>query len=553
MDLLKPSLILRNARIWTGDPAHPWARSIALRGNHILALDPPEDLSAAQQLDLEDRLVLPGLWDAHIHFYYWSLGLTQVQLARCPSLAELLERVAERAQADSQESWIQGWGWNETMWPEGRLPNRYDLDQVTGADQPCILWRSDIHSAVVNSRALRVAGMLEPGLEIPGGVIDRDENGEPTGILRELAIGRVRALLPSPTAEQLDAALLTGMGELHRLGVTSICDQRLKDHDDGPRALAALARLNRRGQLKLRVNCNVAAHNLALLEALGLSASVGDDRMQLGHLKIFCDGTLGSRTAWMLEPFLPGPFDEHQNRGMFVTPPEQIAEEVRSAVELGFPVSIHAIGDRANRVCLDLFQQTRLSGAEPPMIWHRIEHVQTLSDEDLERLAQLEITASMQPAHVLDDMDTADAYLGERARLAYRIHSLARTGALLAFGSDAPVSEASPFYGIHGAVCRQRPDRMDQGPWFPEERLSMEETLSAYTLGAARAAGRDRLTGSLVPGKRADLVVLDRNLFELEKRGIRGTEIVDTQVLLTLFDGEVVYSALPISSALASA
>lgn len=541
MDGHQADLVLCNGRIWTGDAAHPWASSLAIRGNHIVALDNLEE--GSERIDLGGRLVLPGLWDAHIHFYYWSLGLTQVQLARCPSLEDLCQRVRQRVESDPQQGWIQGWGWNETLWPEARLPNRHDLDRVT-AHQPCILWRSDIHSAVVNTLALQIAGLLEGEVAIEGGVIDRDAEGVPTGLLRELAINRVRECLPSPSAEQLDAALREGASQLHRYGVTSICDQRLKDHEDGPRCLAALARLNRRGHLDLRVNCNIAAHNLPLLEALGLSSSVGDDRVQLGHVKIFCDGTLGSRTAWMLEPFLPAPFDEHGNKGLVVTPLEQIEDEIRRAVVLNFPVSIHAIGDRANRACLDLFERARLSGVEPPVVPHRIEHVQTLADEDLPRLAALELTASMQPAHVLDDMDTADAYLGERARTAYRFRSLAEAGASLAFGSDAPVSEVNPFYGIHGALCRQRPDRMARGPWQPQECLDLEQTLRAYTIGAARAAGRHRLTGSLTPGKRADLVVLDRDLFELERSGIVGNEVVETKVLLTIFDGQQVHRLL---------
>jgi predicted amidohydrolase YtcJ len=533
---------LYNARVWTGNPTCPWADSFAIQGNHLIAVG--EEVSATERIDLGGRLVLPGLWDAHIHFYHWSLGLSQVDLTGCVSLQELLGRVSDFMVQEPLDNWIQGWGWNETFWENPRLPTRHDLDALTGPDRPCFLYRCDIHAAVVNTRALSLAGMLEPGLTIEGGVIDCDQDGQPTGILRELAINRMRELLPGPSASHLEQALQNGMKRLHRLGVTGICDQRLKDHEDGPRALAAYARLNRRELLQLRVSCNVAAHNLPLLEALGLSVSMGDDRLQLGHVKIFSDGTLGSRTALMLEPFLPGPFDHHENCGIELTPREQIQDELRRAIEIGFPVSIHAIGDRANRVCLDLFEEARLSGVEPPAVNHRLEHVQTLSDQDLHRLAELQVTASLQPGHVLDDMDTAQAYLGQRARLAYRFGGLARSGALLAFGSDAPVSDVNPFYGIHGAVCRQRPERMEQGAWYPEERLSMQQTLEAYTVGAARAAGRDRLTGSLERGKRADLVVLDRDLFELERQGIRGSEVADTRVLLTMFDGEIVHREL---------
>lgn len=415
---MRADLILTNARAWTGDRARPWADSLAIRGNHLVAVG--EEVSATERLDLGGRLVIPGLWDAHIHYYHWSLGLSQVQLSGCSSLADLLERVRQFMAMEPRDTWVCGWGWNETFWPDPTLPSRHHLDAVTGPDRPCLLYRSDMHSAVANSRALNLAGMLEPDLVVEGGVIDRDPDGQPTGVLRELAISRMQELLPGPSAGQLDRALLAGMERLHRLGITAICDQRLKDQDDGPRALAAYARLNRREQLKLRVSCNVAAHNLPLLEALGVSSAMGDDRLQLGHIKIFADGTLGSRTASMLKPFLPGPFDEHDNCGLALTPREQIEDELQRALAIGFPVSIHAIGDRANRVCLDLFEQARLSGGEPPAIAHRIEHAQTLADSDLGRLAELGITASLQPAHILDDMDTADAYLGERARLAYR-------------------------------------------------------------------------------------------------------------------------------------
>ncbi len=540
--VVRADLLLTNARVWTGDPTRPWADSLAIHGNHLVAVG--QEVSAAARLDLGGRLVIPGLWDAHIHFYLWSLGLSQVQLSGCGSLEDLLGRVRRFIADHPREAWIRGWGWNETGWTDPAMPTRHQLDALTGPDRPCLLYRSDMHSAVANTRALSLAGMLEPDLVVEGGVIDRDERGEPTGVLRELAISRMRDLLPDPSSSERERALLSGMERLHRLGVTSICDQRLKDHEDGRSALTAYARLHRSGQLALRVSCNVAAHHLSQLEELGLSCGIGDDRLQLAHVKIFTDGTLGSRTAWMLEPFLPGPFDDRDNCGLVLTPPEQIGQELRRALAIGFPVSIHAIGDRANRVCLDLLEQSRLSGVEPPAVPHRIEHAQTLADPDLGRLAQLGVTASLQPAHILDDMDTADAYLGERARLAYRFGGLARSRALLAFGSDAPVSDVNPFYGMHGALCRQRPDRMERGAWYGQERLSLQETLTAYTLGAATAAGRQRLTGSLVPGKRADLAVLDRDLFELERQGIVGSELADTRVLLTMVDGEVVHREL---------
>lgn len=539
---MNPDFVFYNARIWTAEPGHPWAGALAVSGNHILAVGELEDMpDGGRRFDLEGRLLLPGLWDAHIHFYYWSLGLHQVQLAGCGSLEEMLGRVAAQAENQFQGAWISGWGWNETFWEDSTEPTRQDLDRVTGDQSPAIFWRADMHTAVVNTCGLRMAGLLEAkDLKVPGGVIERDSEGRPTGLLRELAINLVRDHIPAPTGQHTDEAMLAGIQELHRFGITGICDQRMKDQEDGPKALAALARLNRRGQLDLRVNCNIAAHNLSLLEALGLSSPMGDERLRLGHVKLFCDGTLGSRTAWMLEPFEGHAPDDY---GVVLTPPDQMAEEVGRAVELGFPVSIHAIGDRANRCCLDLFEQIRAEGGEPPLIAHRIEHVQLIDDQDVGRLAALSICGSVQPAHILDDMDTADEHLAARTRLAYRFRDLLDHGTLLAFGSDAPVADFNPFYGIHGAVFRQRPERMELGPWQPDQRLTLEEALTAYTLAAAQAAGWDRLTGSLRPGKRADFCVLDRDLFRLVEEGVEGDEMSSTRVLLTVFDGEVVYQA----------
>ncbi len=541
---MKADLVLHNGRIWTAEPALPWSQAVAIKGNHLIAVGEDRDMPEAQRrIDLGGRLVLPGLWDAHIHFYYWSLGLQQVQLAGTASLQEMLDRIRDQADLQHQGAWVSGWGWNETFWEEGREPTRHDLDKVTGLQSPAVFWRADMHSAVANTNALTLAGMMEAVPEVPGGVIELDEEGRPTGILRELAVNLIRDHIPAPTGLHTEEAMLAGMKQLHKLGITGICDQRMKDQEDGPKALAALARLNRQQKLRLRVNCNIAAHNLSLLEALGLSSPMGDERLRLGHVKIFCDGTLGSRTAWMLQPMLGS-----EDTGLVLTPPEQIKEEIMRATELGFPVSIHAIGDRANRICLDLFEEVRSLGAEPPLIPHRIEHVQLIDKDDIPRLAELGLCASMQPSHILDDMDTADNHLGARADLAYRMGELARSRALLAFGSDAPVSEINPFYGLHGALFRQRPERMEQGAWYEDQCMSLESSLQAYTIGAARAAGWERLTGSLVPGKRADLCVLDRDLFEIVKQPVRSTEVSDTQVLLTVFDGEVVHDSLGLES-----
>jgi predicted amidohydrolase YtcJ len=542
--MFDPTLILHNGRIYTVNPDQPWATAVAIREAHIVAVGADSEIlplagPQTRLLDLDGRLLLPGLCDAHIHFYDWSLSRRLVDLTGCADKAEMVQRIADRAGQTPAGQWIVGRSWNEVGWRERRLPTRHDLDPVTG-DRPAIFWRSDMHSAVANSAALQLAGLADDSLDPEGGKLGRDGDGRLNGLLYELAINPIRRLIPDPTEAELDEALQAATAVLHQWGVTAVHDQRMKDHQDGPIALAAYQRLRRRGQLRQRVNCNIAAHDLPHLAALRLQTGLGDDYLRLGHIKLFADGAMGSRTAWMLEPFVKQDAGEPDNHGMSVTPVAQMAAEIRQAVELGFPASIHAIGDRAIRELLDIFEELAQTTPQPP-VPHRIEHVQIIHPDDIPRLARLNLTASVQPIHATDDIDTADLVLGERASRAYNFRSLMTTGALVALGSDAPVANANPFLGFHAAICRQRPERRHLPPWYPDERLTLAQTIFGYTLGAARAAGWQEVIGSIAPGKRADLILLDRDLFALVEQGVQGTEIADTQVLLTLFDGQIVF------------
>ena len=398
-----------------------------------------------------------------------------------------------------------------------------------------------MHGAVANSAALRLAGITATTQDPDGGVIDRDEAGNPTGVLRELAISLVADLIPKPDGPESGARPAPGHGDAARLGITAIHDQRMKDQDDGPRMLAAYRRLREQGRLKLRVNCNIAAHDLPHLAGLGLRSGFGDDYLRLGHVKVFTDGSLGTRTAWLLEPFEALEPGEPANYGVCVTPPAQMAREFRQATELGFPISVHAIGDRANRVVLDIFEELADAGLQPPLP-HRIEHVQIIDPVDLPRLAQLGITASVQPIHATDDIDTADRFMGPRGAHMYNFRTLLELGTLSAYGSDAPVADVSPYAGMHAAVTRQRPERMDQPAWYADECISMQQAIHGYTKAGPEAAGWQSIIGSIEPGKRADLVVLDRDLLALAADGISGDEIAATQVEMTIFDGEIVYT-----------
>ncbi len=540
----QPDLILHNARIYTMEPKQPWAEAIAMRGQTIIAIGSAATIrnlagSHTKQMDLQGQLVLPGICDAHIHLYEWSINQTRPPLATAISKLEMLDQIATYAATRPSDSWIVSQGWNESWWGETDFPTADDLDKVTQPGQPAIAYRSDMHIAIANHAALTRAGITSSTPNPSGGLIDRDAAGNPTGVLRELAIGLVTAHITNLSQAELAEIVSNAFPKLHRLGITAIHDQRMKDGNEGPQMLAVYNQLHEAQALHLRLNCNIAAHDLPFLKALGLRSGFGNDYLRLGHLKVFADGSLGSRTAWMLEPFVPQSAAEEANYGVSVTPPEQMTAEFYLAQQLGFPISVHAIGDRANRVVLDIFEE--LAPQLPPLPTpHRIEHVQTIASADIPRLAQLNISASVQPIHLTDDRDLTDRYWGERARTTYAFRLLLEAGVRLVFGSDAPVADPNPFLGIHAALVRRRPHDA-QSSWQPQETLSLEEIIRAYTLSAAEAAGWQATIGSLSPGKRADLIVLDRDLFALAQDPNRVDEIAATEILYTCFDGKIVY------------
>lgn len=545
--MLGPDLILTNGRIFTADSRQPWASALALANGKIVAVGDDSIAALAahhtQRVDLRGRLVLPGLCDAHIHLYDWLLLQTRLDLATTRSRADMLARLATFC-AERADEWVIGQGWNESRWGEQTFPTAADLDAVTGT-RPALLYRSDMHVAVANQAALDRAGISAHTPNPPDGVIDRDASGRPTGILREMAIHQVLRHVPQPSPAEMAQALREHIHRLHALGITAVHDQRMKDGPEGPIMLAAYQLLSAQDALDLRVNCNIAAHQLPDLAALGLRSGFGNDRLRLGHVKVFADGSLGSRTAWMLAPFEPQDADEAANTGVNVTPPDQMAQEFRRATRLGFPISVHAIGDRAIRTVLDIFEELAHHGPAPT-VPHRIEHVQTIASDDMARLAQLNLTASVQPIHLIDDRRLADRYLGARARTTYAFRSLHDQGARLAFGSDAPVADCNPFVGIHAALCRRLPGAPDA--WYGEESISLHEAIHAYTINAAHAAGWQSTIGSLTAGKAADLIVLAHNLFDLSRSIHTVDGIADTQVLLTMVAGRVVHATGGFSS-----
>jgi len=540
---MQADLVLFNGRVYTMDAEHPRAEAVAIAGNHILAVGDDADLrpllrAGGQAVDLAGQTVLPGLIDAHVHFGWYSIAVHQkrVDLDNVPTLAEALARVAAVAGRTPPGQWIQGAGWNKNIWPDapptaGGFPSAADLDAVT-PEHPVALEDKSHHATWVNSRALELAGITAATEDPPGGQILHDRAGQPLGILLEPAADLVYDVIPEPGLDTFVAALRQGQATAHRLGLTGV-------HDPGhPKVLGGFQVLRDLGELGLRALVHIPTGQLDHAAELGIRSGLGDEYLRIGGVKIFADGALGPQSAHMLAPYKGGAADDlgiptHSRAGL--------NDLVRRAHEAGFSVAVHAIGDAANRVVLDAIGEANArlgAGAwAAPELPDRIEHVQLLHPDDVPRLARLGVVASMQPIHATSDMDMAERYWGRRCALAYAWRSVLDAGAHLAFGSDCPVETLDPLAGIHAAVTRRRADGTP-GPdgWIPAQRLTVTEAVHAYTLGAAAASGEASLKGSLAPGKLADLVVLSRDIFQIE-----AMEIVDVRVMMTLFDGRIVY------------
>jgi predicted amidohydrolase YtcJ len=531
-----PDLILYNGKIYSQDKQTPFASAIAMRSGRILAVGNDENIrelavSKTLQINLESRRVLPGLVDAHIHFYEWALLQRGLVLEDTSSLNEIQRRVRDEAGQIKPKEWIVGQGWNQDQWSHKRLPNRFDLDKVA-PNNPVILWRTDLHLAWVNTAALKEANISAETPNPEMGVIDRDESGNPTGILRELAINLVRQAMPPVSDEATDSAMKRAIKKVHRLGLTGVHDFRIMGGDDGPPALRAWQRLRAGRVLDLRAWVMLPGELLAEASALGLQTGFGDDFLRLGGAKFFSDGATGPRTAWMLEPFADA------GSGMPLTPMEEMAGHIYDAHRAGISTAIHAIGDRAVRELLDVYSEVlgQNEALPQPRVPHRIEHVQHSHPDDLKRLGPLGLIASVQPLHLSDDMDMVDSACGERARWAYAFRDLLNAGAVLALGSDCPVAAPNPFWGIHAAVTRQRRDGTPHEGWYPSQRLSVAEAVWGYTMGCALASGQQKDLGSLTPGKLADLIVLEKDIFTIPPQ-----QIFETKVVMTVFDGRIVY------------
>lgn len=548
---MQADMVLYNGRIYTMCNDVPLATAVAVSGNDILAVGDDSDLlpllrSGGMALDLAGRTVIPGLIDAHVHFGSYSLGQYSghIDLDNVPTKERALELVARAARSAPAGRWIRGAGWNKNIWPQPDFPTASDLDSVA-PDHPVALEDKSHHATWVNSRALEWASITAVTPDPPGGEMLRNEAGEPTGILLETAAELVSGVIPEADLTTMVDALRLGTAHAHGLGLTGI-------HEPGnPTVLSAFQILRSRGELGIRALVHIPASTLQAAGELGLRSGLGDEYLRIGGIKIFADGALGPQTAHMLQPY-EDVVKEGHGLGIPTHSAEELKDLVSQAHAAGLSVHVHAIGDAANRAVLDALEAARKplpSGGRKnhkspqteatlhPALPDSIEHVQLLHPDDLPRLARLGVVASMQPIHATSDMVMAEQHWGLRCDLSYAWRSLLDSGAQLAFGSDCPVETLDPLAGLHAAVTRRRADG-SPGPdgWIPHQRLTVAQSLHAYTLGAAYASGEAHLKGSLAPGKLADLVVLSQDIFQIDPM-----QILETQVDLTIFDGTLVH------------
>ena len=526
--------ILSRGKIWTGNPGWPWVEAVALRAGRILAVGTNEDVKRTagretEVIDLNGRLVLPGFIDSHVHFLNGGFSLMSIQLRDAASKEEFITRIAAKAKSLAKGEWILNGDWDHTQFSTPELPRREWIDSVT-PDNPVCINRLDGHMVLANSLALKLGGVTR-NTPVPAGgeIVKNPATGEPTGILKDAAMDLVYNRIPIPTLEQNLKAAGAAMQLAAKLGVTSAHDM------SDPSSFEVYEELLKNGRLAIRLHVYVPVTKVEAMAELKLKSPFGNEELKLAGLKGFADGSLGSATAFFYDPYT----DDSKTRGLLHEQmfPEGIMEKrVVMADRAGLQVAIHAIGDRANAVILDIYE--KVAGLNGPRDRRfRIEHAQHLRASDIDRFGKLGVIASMQPYHAVDDGRWAETKIGpDRARTTYAFKSLLEKGAALAFGSDWPVAPLDPLQGIYAAVTRQTIDDKNPDGWVPEQKISLEEALQGYTSAGALAEFAEKIKGTIEPGKLADLVVLDKNLFEIPPAEIR-----NVRVEMTILGGRIIY------------
>ncbi len=533
-------LIVSNAKVWTGDSIHPTAEGVAVIGDRIVAVGSAHEIDAwrgprTRVIDARGKLLLPGFNDAHVHFVEGGAQLDSIQLNDVTSATEFARRVAERVTSTPKGEWILNGDWDETKWNPPQLPTKKLIDPAT-SDNPVFLDRYDGHMALANSVALRMAGITAQTPDPPGGIIVRDEHGNPTGNLKDAAKDFVLKVIPALSHERRMRQARRALAYAASLGVTSV--QEMNDAEtDSFADFEVYSELLERGELTARIYVAPAIADWQSQAKVGIRHGFGSPYLRIGAVKGFADGSLGSRTAYFFQPYSDAP----ANFGLLnkeMQPLSRMQEWMMQADAAGLQVCTHAIGDRAISTVLDLYAEVeKTNGASDRRF--RIEHAQHMAAKDFDRFAQLNVIASVQPYQAVDDGRWAEERIGhDRASRTYAFRTFLNHGVHLAFGTDWPVVPLNPLLGIYAAVTRATLDGKHPGGWFPEQKLTVSEAVEAYTSGSAYAEFQDKEKGSITAGKLADMVLLSKDIFSIDPTGIKDVKAVETIV-----GGKVVWDA----------
>jgi predicted amidohydrolase YtcJ len=530
------TILYLHGRIYTNDPAHPWASAMAVRDGKIICIG---ELSTVmlecaggdntETVQLAGRFVMPGFNDAHVHLGDAAVDKLSVQLTGAASIDGVQKRVAAAVARHRDGEWITGSGWDQTLWPEKAFPNRQQLDAVSPKN-PVVLTHISGHVAVANSLALQLAGISKTTPDPAGGQITRDADNQATGMLLEgSAMHLVTSKVPENTDEQLRQGLEMVLAEVAQNGITSV-----QDYSDWG-MFATYHQLKEEGKLTVRITEWLSFDaSLTDLRNRRSEGGTSDPMLKTGALKGFLDGALGSRTAALLAPYSDDPL----NSGILVANLAEFRQKAIDCDKAGFQINFHAIGDKANRTALDIFEAVQKANGERDRR-DRVEHAQVISPEDLPRFAQLKVIASMQPSHETTDMRWAEQRLGpERSKGAYAWNTLQKSGAKLAFGTDYDVEVLSPFRGLYACTTRQLPDGTPVGGWEPQEKISLDDCIKAYTVGSAYAQFDENKKGQLKSGQYADFIILSADLSKIPP-----SQYTSTHVLRTVVAGRTVYQS----------
>lgn len=553
---MNKDLILFNGNIYTMNFSKPKAEALLIRKGKIIALGTNEEIKSNlnmnyEFIDLKGKVVLPGFIDSHVHFLNYAKSLIGINLNNIESKEAVIDKVKTRVSKSKPEVWILGYGWNENDWRVKTLPSKSDLDKVCDKN-PVVLFRKDGHSIWVNSIALKKAGINEQTLDPAGGKIVREPDGKkPIGILKENAIYLVlKKIKTEDVKDTVMTPVLTSLSDdskktkikklgnindaiklasknFNKVGITSIHNMENMDRQK------ILFDLNSKGELNLRVYSFFEKIEPEDLNDFIKSIDLDKKWIKIGGIKLFYDGSLGSRTAWMIKPYN----DNKNNHGMKVMKEEEVERLIISANKLGLNFAIHAIGDRANKEVLDIYEKI-FRKIKIKQLRNRVEHVQILREEDFIRFKKLNLIASMQPYHLTSDMKMAEKGWGKRCRWSYAWNRLVKNGVHLTFGSDCPVETVNPIRDLYVSITRRGEDGYPNNGWYPEHRLTLEQAIYSYTYEGAYASADEDIKGSIEIGKLADLIVLSDDIFKISPK-----DILDVKVIHTILDGNIVYSS----------